>query len=180
MHRIGRTIGRGTVLGVAVVQLLMACGSSSGSPITPAVQVTMPSLSPSPTAASFPIPNGTFIATPTRREELAKGFTTEYLDRFLGAGGSLTPYTLVFENGTYHDVVEGADGVKQVGDLGTYTATEKLLILTSETPGCLCTYTYRWSFDGTVLSLKLVSGSAGPADFRNVRLVTEHDYVKVG
>jgi hypothetical protein len=40
--------------------------------------------------------------------------------------------------------------------------------------------TFKWSFDGKVLSLKLVKDLAGPADFRDVRLVAEHDYVKTG
>jgi hypothetical protein len=78
-------------------------------------------------------------------------------------------------------IVEGDDGVKEVGASGTYTATERLWVATSENPGCpACVFTYRWSFDGKVLSLALLRDSAGPADFHLVQLVTEHDYVKVG
>jgi hypothetical protein len=177
-----RTIGRGSLIAAAGALLLSACSSSGAttSGATSSHETSTPIASQTASVSSFPIPNGTYKATPTCQEELAKGFTNKELHHACGPNGTLPPYVLVFDNGTYHDVVEGLDGVKQVGDLGTYTATEKLLILTSETPGCPCTATYRWSFDGKVLSLKLLSDSTGPADFRNVRMVTEHDYVKAG
>jgi hypothetical protein len=187
MHRTDRPIGRGYVLAVAAL-VLSACGSSgtnssatapsSGSPTTPAAGTTTPSASASATVASFPIPNGTFDAIATRQEALAKGFSNKEIDRYYGPDGEL-PVTFVFDDGTLEVFVVGDDGVKVLGDTATYTATKTRLVVTDEGEGCSgCVYTWRWSFDGKVLSLKLLSGSAGPADFRGVRLVAEHDYVK--
>jgi hypothetical protein len=128
----------------------------------------------------FPIPNGTYEATGTRKEALAKGFSNKEIDAAYGADGK-QPFIFVFDAGTFLNFVVGDDGVKELGAKGTYTATGKRLIVTSESEGCFgCVYTYRWSFDGKVLSLKLLSSSTGPADFRDVRLVSEHDYVKTG
>jgi hypothetical protein len=170
--------------------ILLACGSGgtstsvtpsiSGSPTGLAVGTTTPSADDPATTSSFPIPNGTYEATATRREALEKGFSNKEIDEWYGPDGKL-PISFELDDGSFLNFVVGDDGVKELGAKGTYTATKKLWIPTSEGEGCPgCTYTYRWSFDGKVLSLELVSGSEGPADFREVRLVTEHDYVKVG
>jgi hypothetical protein len=189
MHRTGRPIGRGYVFAVAAL-VLSACGSSgtnspanapsSGSPTTSAAGTTTPTASASAAAASFPIPNGTFDATASREEALAEGFSNKEIDAQYGPDGKL-PVTLVLDDGTYQAFVVGDDGVKELGDKGTYTATQTRWILTDEVEAVAgYVYTYRWSFDGKVLSLELLSDSGGPADFRIVRLVTEHDYVKAG
>jgi hypothetical protein len=182
MRGLNRTIGWGVVF--ATVLVLTGCSSGAPSvatvPTTAAAGIVRSSVSPSAGGASFPIPNGTYKTTATRREALAKGFTTKEIDRYYGPDGKL-PYSLVFDNGSYHDIVESDSGLEEVGDLGTYTAAERVLVMTSKSSGCPgCVYTWRWSFDGKVLSLKLLSGSEGPADLRNVRLVAEHDYMKVG
>jgi hypothetical protein len=172
----------------AVAVLLSACGShgtpsaetgSSPSSSTAAKAGATPSASASPAPASLPIPNGTFHTTATRREARAKGFTNKEIDHWYGPDGK-QPLTIVLDNGTLQMIVEGDDGVREVGATGTYTATKKLWVATSTSPGCPgCVFTYLWSFDGNVLSLKLMRDSAGPKDFRLVRLVSEHDYVKV-
>ena len=168
------------VIAAAAVPLLSACGSheATTSAVTPPAS---PSVGASPSAgvSKFPIPDGTFDTTATRREAHAKGFTNKEIDHWYGPDGKY-PLTIVLNNGKYQVWGVGDDGVNEVGDLGTYTATEKLWIVTSEAPGCPgCVFTFRWSFDGTVLSLKMVSDSAGPKDFRVTRLVAEHDYAKV-
>ena len=172
----------------AVIALLLsACSSgaavtasSTAKPTTSSGETATPSLSPSVTAATFPIPNGTYKTTATRKEALAKGFTNKEIDHWYGPDGK-QPLTIVLDNGTFEMNVEDDDGVVEVGAKGTYTATKNQWIATSESPGCPgCVYTYRWSFDGKVLSLRLTNGSAGPKDSRLARLVTEHDYVKVG
>ena len=94
MHRTDRTIGPAYVLAVAAL-VLSGCGSSgtnspantpsSGSSTTSAAGTTAPPASASATTASFPIPNGTYDATPTRQEELARGFTKQELDRLVRA-----------------------------------------------------------------------------------------------
>jgi hypothetical protein len=182
MHRKDRTIGWGPALVAAAGLVLSACGSSvtGNSTTTPSSGTTSPLGSPSVAAESFPIPNGTYKTTATRKEALAKGFTNKEIDHWYGPDGK-QPLTIVLDNGAYHVSVVGDDGVEEVGDLGTYTATKKQWIPTSQAPGCPgCVFTLRWSFDGKVLSLKLVRDSAGPKDFRLSRLVIEHDYVKVG
>ena len=183
MHQITRTIRRGSVLG-AVALLLAACVSSGTGPSATTLSTestsTRVSGTASPTSASFLIPNGTFDATGTRRDALAKGFSNKEIDKAYGPDGEL-PLTLVLADGTYQAFVVGDDGVKVLGDKGTYTATERLWVAADESEGCSgCVYTYRWSFNGKVLSLKLLSDTVGPGDFRAVRLVTEHDYVKEG
>jgi hypothetical protein len=193
MHGTHRPIGRTYVLAVAALLLLSACGSSganssaitpsSESPTTPAAGTTTPSASVSATAASFPIPNGTFDATATRQETLAKGFSNKEIDRWYGPDGML-PVSIVLDDGAFQIFVTGDDGVKERGSLGTYTATKTVWVVTEEGEACSCVEAYRWSFDGKVLSLKLAPGlshdSNGPPDLRIVRLVTEHDYVKTG
>ncbi len=186
MHRTDRLIGRAYVLAVAALWL-SACGSSgtnspattpsSESPTTPVAGTTTPSASAS---APFPIPNGTYEATATRQEALAKGFSNKEIDAAYGQDGRL-PVTFVFDDGTYQVFVTGDDGVKELGDKGTYSATTTRLVATDEAEGVAGqVYTYRWSFDGNVFSLKLLSDSGGQTDFRDVRLVSEHDYVKTG
>ncbi len=184
MRGLNRTIGWGSVFAIALA--LSGCSSSgttsvAAAPTTAAAGSITSSAPPSPGAASFPIPNGTYKTTATRQEALAKGFTNKEIDHGYGPDGIL-PLTIVIDNGAYHVSGVGDDGVEEVGDLGTYTATKKLWIATSQSPGCpgSCVYTYRWSLDGGVLSLKLERGPAGPRDFRLVRLVSEHDYVTVG
>lgn len=183
-------IGWGASLDAATAVLLSACTSGGSSPSaatapsskspTTAAGTTIPSASPSATAASFPIPNGTYETTATRKEALAKGFSNKEIDDAYGADGKL-PVTLVFDAGTEQVFVVGDDGVKELGGRGTYTATETRLVVTDQSEGCSgCVVTFKWSFDGKVLSLKLVKDLAGPADFRDVRLVAEHDYVKTG
>lgn len=187
MHRIGRTIGRASVLAAAAALLLSACGSSgtSTSTTTPSFGTTTPSASASLAAASFPIPNGTFAATGTRQEALAKGFSNKEIDHYYGPDGKL-PVTIVLDDGTFQAFVVGDDGVKELGSSGTYTATKTLWVATEESEACAagCVETWRWSFDGKVLSLKLMPAlshdSLGAADLRGVRLVAEHDYKKVG
>jgi hypothetical protein len=121
-----------------------------------------------------------YNAKPTRKEELAKGFTNKEIDRWMAPDGK-NSITIVLHDGSWEVRVVGDDGIEVVGDQGTYTATKKLWIATSRGgPGGTVICTYRWSFDGKVLSLKLTNDSAGPKDFHVVRLVTEHDYVKVG
>ena len=190
MHRKDRPIGRGYVLAVAAL-VLSACGSSgtnspantpsSESPTTSAAGTTTPSVSASATAASFPIPNGTFDAIATRQEALAKGFSNKEIDRWYGPDGRL-PVTIVLDDGTFQIFVTGDDGVKELGSLGTYTATKKRVGRDGRGRSVSgCVETYRWSFDGKVLSLKLAWScrmTAWTADLRIVRLVTEHDYVK--
>ena len=189
MHQMERMIGSGVAFAAGAL-LLSACGSSgtnaqatrssSASPTTQAAVAVTPSVSPSPSALSFPIPNGTYEATATRQEALAKGFSKKEIDAQYGPDGKL-PVTFVLDNGALQVFVVGDDGVKELGDTGTYTATEKRFVVTDEGEGCSgCVVTWLWSFDGKVLSLKLVSDSAGRADFRGVRLVAEHDYVKTG
>jgi hypothetical protein len=187
MHRIDRTIGRGVVLAVAAA-LMLACGSigTNTSTTTPTpVTSTPPSASPSPAPASFPIPNGRFDATGTRQEALDKGFSNKEIDHYYGPDGKL-PLSIVLDDGTFQVFVVEDDGVKELGSSGTYTATKTLWVATEEGGACVvgCVETYRWSFDGKVLTLKLMPGlshdSLGPADLRGVRLVTEHDYKKVG
>ena len=189
MHRTDPAIGPRFLLAAAAL-LLSACRSSGtstsaatvsspGSPTTPAA-ISTHSASPSIAPAKFPIPNGRFSTTASRQEALAKGFTKKEIDQWYGLDGE-QPLTIVLDDGTYEVIVENDDGVKEMGDTGTYTATKKEWIATEDGSGCPgCVQTYRWSFDGKVLSLKLESDSAGPKDFRVVRLVTEHDYVKVG
>jgi hypothetical protein len=187
MHRIDRTIWRGAVLGAAAALLLSACGSSgaSTSTTTPNTGTSTPSASDSPAAASFPIPNGTFDATGTRQEALAKGFSNKEIDHYYGPDGKL-PVTIVLDDGTVQVFVVGDDGVKELGSSGTYTATKTMWVVTEESEACAagCVEAWRWSFDGKVLSLKLMPGlshdSIGAADLRGVRLVAEHDYEKVG
>jgi hypothetical protein len=191
MERKDRPIGRRYVLAVAAL-VLSACGSSgtnspanapsSGSPTTSAAGTTTPPASASATAASFPIPNGTFDATGTRQEALAEGFSIKEIDAQYGPDGKL-PITLVLDDGTFQMFVAGDDGVKELGAKGTYTATRTRWVATGEAEAVAGdVYAYRWSFDGNVLSLKLLPrlshDSLGPADLRAVQLVTDHDYVK--
>jgi hypothetical protein len=191
MHRTDRPIGRAYVLAVAAL-VLSACGStgsnssattpSTGSATTSPAGTTTPSASASATAASFPIPNGTYDTTATRQEALAKGFSNKEIDRWYGPDGK-QPLTIVLDDGTVQVFVVGDDGVKELGSSGTYTATKTLWVVTEEAEGCPgCVEAWRWSFDGKVLSLKLVPrlshDTLGPADLRAVRLVAEHDYVK--
>ncbi|HXJ65769.1 MAG TPA: hypothetical protein VNN79_18585 [Actinomycetota bacterium] len=191
MHRTDRPIGRGYVLAVAAL-LLSACGSSgtnssattprTGSPTTSAAGTTTPSASAFATAASFPIPNGTYDATATRQEALAKGFSSKEIDHYYGSDGKL-PVSIVLDDGTFQMFVTGDDGVKELGAKGTYTATRTRWVAMAGAEAVAGdVYTYRWSFDGNVLSLKLLprltQDSLGPADLRGVQLVTDHDYVK--
>jgi hypothetical protein len=190
MHRTDRRIGLGFVLVVAT--LMLACGSSgtnssatapsSGSRTTPVAGTTTLSTSASAAAASFPIPNGTYDATATRSEALAKGFSNEEIDHYYGSDGKL-PVTIVLDDGTFQMFVTGDDGVKELGAKGTYTATRTRWVAIAGAEAVAGdVYTYRWSFDGNVLSLKLLPrlthDSLGPADLRGVQLVTDHDYVK--
>jgi hypothetical protein len=181
MDRSGNTVRRATVR-IAVIALLLTACSSGGSTASPAVarshRPTTPP--PSPDAPSLPIPNGTFDATETRKEALAAGFSSKEITAAYGPDGTM-PVTLVLDDGVYQVFGVGDDGVKELGDKGTYTATDTRWVAASESEGCSgCVYTFRWSFDGTVLSLELLRGSKGPEDFRQVQLVAEHDYVKVG
>jgi hypothetical protein len=181
MDQLGRTLRRGAGCIAAVALLLTAC-SSSGTAGSPSVGSSPRPTTPvaSPDAPSFPIPNGTFDATGTREEALAAGFTNKEITAAYGSDGTMA-VTLVLDDGMYQMFVVGDDGVKELGDKGTYTATNTRWFPTTVGEGCSgCAYTLRWSFDGTVLSLELLRGSAGPEDFRLVRLVAEHDYVKVG
>jgi hypothetical protein len=187
MHRIDRTIGRGDVLALAAALMLAACGwiGTSTTTTTPSPGTsTPPSASPSPAPASFPIPNGRFDATGTRQEALNKGFSNKEIDHYYGPDGKL-PLSIVLDDGRFVIFVVGDNGVKELGSSGTYTATRKVWVVTEEGGACAgCVETYRWSFNGKVLSLKLEPGLSqdhlGPADLRTVRLVTEHDYVRVG
>jgi hypothetical protein len=188
MLRACRKSGRGSVLIVAAALLMSACAASgaststitpnSGSATIPVAVTASPSATSFPT--SFPIPNGTFDTTATRQEALDKGFSNKEIDKSYGLDGKL-PLTIVLDGSTYQVFVVGDDGVKERGDMGTYTATKTLWVATDESEGCSgCVLAYRWSIHSQVLSLKLLSDSGGPADFRDVRLVTEHDYVKAG
>jgi hypothetical protein len=174
------------VLSAAAALLLSACGSSgiSTSTITPSPETSAPSASASPAAASFSIPNGTYATTATRQEALAKGFSNKEIDKYYGRDGR-AQYILVLDDGAFLQFVVSDDGVKEQGAQGTYTATKTAWVATEVGEGCSgCVETYRWSFDGKVLSLKLMPGlsqdSLGAADLRGVRLVSEHDYKKVG
>jgi hypothetical protein len=177
MDRIHRTILRSSVLVVSAV-VLSACTSTSPQIAGSETDATAAATKDPSSASSFPIPNGTYGATATRQEELDKGFSNEEITHWYGPDGK-QPITIVLDDGTYQVFVVGDDGVKELGDRGTYTATRRQWVATTQSEGCsACVYTFRWSLDGDVLSLKLLSGSAGPADFRDVRLVAEHDYVK--
>jgi hypothetical protein len=179
MDRIHRTIWWGAVLVVNAVAL-SACTSTS-TPIARSETVaTATTTTASSSASSFPIPNGTYDTTATRKEALAKGFSNKEIDKYYGRDGR-AQYTLVLDDGTVQHFVVGDDGVKELGSQGTYTATKTLWVVTELGEGCAgCVQTFRWSLDGKILSLELVSDSAGQADFRDVRIVAEHDYVKVG
>lgn len=179
MDRKHRTIWRSSVLVMSAVSL-SAC-TSTNTPIAGSETVaTAAATTASSSASSFPIPNGTYDTTATRKEALAKGFSNEEIDKWYGPDGR-QPLTLVLDDGRYQAFVVEDDGVKQLGDTGTYTATKTMWVATSESEGVSGeVLTYQWSFDGRVLSLKLLTDSAGAADLRTVRLVTEHDYVKAG
>ncbi len=182
MHR--ANIGWRSVL-VVVALLSFACTSSrtdTAASTSGTGSTTTPDVDPASPASSFPIPNGTYDTTGTRKEALEAGFSNKEIDKWYGPDGKL-PVTLVLADGRYKIFVVGDDGVKELGATATYTATKKLWVAGDESEGCPgCIYTYRWSLDGKVLSLKLVPrlthDKRGPEDLRGVRLVTEHDYVE--
>ncbi len=154
--------------------------SSRSATTSPAGTTTPPAGATS--AASFPIPNGTYDATATRQEALAKGFSNREIDAAYGPDGKL-PVTIVLDDGTFQVFGTGDDGVKELGAKGTYTATRTRWVAMAGAEAVAGdVYTYRWSFDGNVLSLKLLPrlthDRLGPADLRGVQLVTDHDYVK--
>lgn len=179
MERFARTLRRGVAC-ISAVALLMAACSSSGTGSPSLESSPHPSTqSASPDAPAFPIPNGMFDATGTREEALAAGFTNKEITAAYGPDGTM-PVTLVLDDGVFQVFGVGDDGVKELGAKGTYTATNTRWVAVSESEGCSgCVTTFRWAFDGTVLSLELLRDSAGPEDFRDVQLVAEHDYVKV-
>ena len=119
---------------------------TSESPTTPSAGTTTPSASASATAASFPIPNGTYDATADpQRGARQVGFSNKEIDKWYGPDGKL-PVTLVLADGRYKIFVVGDDGVKELGATATYTATKKLWVAADESEGCPgCIYTYRWS-----------------------------------
>ena len=172
-----RGIGCGCLLASAMALLFPACGhaGAASTALPSSVRTSTPSPTPSVPPSPSPFPNGRYDATVTRQEELARGFTNSEFDRAFGSPNGPVPVVYVFQDGAYQFIVE-ANGVRQVGAAGTYTATKKLLMVRDT--GSFYVVTYRWSFDGRVLSLHVLSDTAGKADLRDVRMVTERDYVK--
>jgi hypothetical protein len=122
------------------------------------------------------LPNGSYEHTATLAEALDAGFSRKEVAEAFGGDGKL-PITFTFEDGSWQHIVVLDDGTREVGDNGTYTVDGNKLVTTSESDGCFgCIVTYRWTLDGNMLSLTVLSDSAGEEDARDVRLNTQYEF----
>ncbi len=132
---------------------------------------------PQPAAPTSALPNGTYEYTFTPEEAaevISVGFSPEEAAE-AGYPGVVS-VSLRFADGqwqlfyTVDGVVYEVNGQPE-GDGGTFRLSGDRLVLSN--PGG--DVTYRWTFDGQVLSLKMLELS-DPEEDAVVRLMTEHDY----
>lgn len=155
--------------GCAVV-LVAGCGGSGEADDPGAESSTESPTSAGATASDFPV--GTYVATATREQALAKGFDDALIAELYGPDGSVI-IKLKFLDGRWTQFVNDEGQPPEPGDLGTYRSVDGLLEMTSESQGCPgCVGLVDWVLDADTLSVRFAE-DGHPDD---ERLMVEHDY----
>jgi TRAP-type C4-dicarboxylate transport system substrate-binding protein len=122
-------------------------------------------------SAAQEIPVGTYTAVGTKQEALRLGADDPCALKADGAR-----LRLELSNGVWAQWESCKIHADTIGSRGTYTSTEKDLVL-NET--CCGDTTLDWSFDGKALTLK-IRESDTPGVEPDTRFILEHKWVKVG
>ncbi len=174
-----------TVAAILSVVLFGGCSASSGGSPVAAGATASPSSAAAVTKTGRPvagktIPDGTYSTVVRRSEEIKKGFKPAFVDHLLGPDGRM-PTTLKLERGFFSIFVTSDAGLVELGDTGTATYDPSgPLIMTSASSGCHgCVYFYRWTYDGTWLTLAITKKEHVPEVEDGAEVVTNHTYRKI-
>lgn len=190
-RRLAAVIGRGhrrqrfmvvgaVAVGVALIVAALISFGVHGTGLPDRNDVNPASASPSTSSLKATIPDGRYSTVVRRDEEIRKGFSAAAVREQLGADGKLL-VTIEMAAPLYRIQVTGDNGQIQLGDFGSASYdSDGLLVTTSHSTGCMaCSVFYRWTFNGTSLTLKMVKRVNDPTVGEDERIISEHVFRKV-